>query len=157
MRVHVGCKQTQQSCSAGRLQQARRHGFRPTATTENSAATKAVGIDKAPAAPGGRCDHRNYAGCGALLDWTQTSDLMIDPPSRVRGRPDLVIAMRSRRSFARTTPKRYPVTRGALFRLERASYPDEAKNAADALRWWLEDHRRTTRVSGLIIYERRVI
>ena len=31
-----------------------------------------------------------------------------------------------------------------LFRLERASYPDEAKNAADAFRWWLEDNGRTS-------------
>lgn len=33
-----------------------------------------------------------------------------------------------------------PVTRGMLLRLERASNPDKAKEAADAFQWWLEQN-----------------
>jgi hypothetical protein len=35
-------------------------------------------------------------------------------------------------------PNPDPVTRGVLLGLERASNPDEAKEAADAFGWWLE-------------------
>jgi hypothetical protein len=33
-----------------------------------------------------------------------------------------------------------PITQSLLFRLERASNPNEAKNAADAFRWWVEEN-----------------
>jgi hypothetical protein len=71
------------------------------------------------------------------------SDFMIDPPLRVRGRPDLVIdSLDQATAFIRPYDAKTgdPITRGVLFRLERASNPDEAKNAADAFRWWLEQN-----------------
>jgi hypothetical protein len=79
----------------------------------------------------------------ARLDMSNPSDLTIDPPLRVRGRPDLVIdSLDQATAFIRPYDAKTgdPVTRGVLFRLERASNPDEAKNAADAFRWWFEQN-----------------
>ena len=71
------------------------------------------------------------------------SDFMIDPPLRVRGRPDLVIgSLDEAAAFIRPYDAKTadPITRGVLFRLERASNPADAKDAADAFRWWLEQN-----------------
>jgi hypothetical protein len=74
---------------------------------------------------------------------TDLSDFMIDPPLRVRGRPDLVIgSLDQAAAFIRPYDAKTgdPTTRGVLFRLERASNPADAKDAADAFRWWLEQN-----------------
>jgi hypothetical protein len=71
------------------------------------------------------------------------SDFMIDPPLRIRGRPDLVIgSLDEAVAFIQPYDAKTadPITRGVLFRLERASNPAEAKDAADAFRWWLEQN-----------------
>jgi len=71
------------------------------------------------------------------------SDFMIDPPLRVRGRPDLVIgSLDQAAEFIRPYDAKTadPITRGVLFRLERASNPTDAKDAANAFRWWLEQN-----------------
>ena len=70
-------------------------------------------------------------------------DFPIDPPIRVRGRPDIelrsldqaVAFMRGRKEVVvdRLAP-------GVLHRLESASDETDAKIAADALRAWLEQH-----------------
>jgi hypothetical protein len=71
------------------------------------------------------------------------SDFTIDPPVRLRGRPDLVIGSLDaatalvREHDAKTGD---PITRSVLFRLERAADPEDAKEAADAFRWWLEQN-----------------
>jgi hypothetical protein len=83
-------------------------------------------------------------GCGDVgLHMTDPSDFMIDPPLRIRGRPDLVIdSLDQAVAFIRPYDAKTadPTTRGVLFRLERASNSTEAKDAADAFRWWLEQN-----------------
>jgi hypothetical protein len=71
------------------------------------------------------------------------SDFMIDPPLRIRGQPDLVIgSLDQAAAFIRPYEAKTgdPITRGVLFRVERASNPAEAKDATDAFRWWLEQN-----------------
>ena len=92
-----------------------------------------------------RYDHARLCRlrCAARLGMLDPSDFTIDPPLRVRGRPDLVIdSLDQATAFIRPYDAKTgdPVTRDVLFRLERASNQDEAKNAADAFRWWLEQN-----------------
>jgi hypothetical protein len=71
------------------------------------------------------------------------SDFTIDPPLGIRGRPELVIdSLDQAVAFLRPYDAKTgdPITRGVLFRLERASNPADAKDAADAFRWWLEQN-----------------
>ena len=74
---------------------------------------------------------------------TDFSDFTIDPPLRILGRSDVVISsLDQAAAFIRPYDTRTadPVTRGVLFRLERAASAEDAKDAADAFRWWLEQN-----------------
>jgi hypothetical protein len=74
---------------------------------------------------------------------TDLSDFIIDPPLRIRGRPDVIIgSLDQATAFIRPYDARTadPTTRGVLFRLERAASPEEARDAANAFQWWLEQN-----------------
>ena len=74
---------------------------------------------------------------------TDLSDFAIDPPLRIRGRSDVVVSsLDQAAAFIRPYDTRTadPITRGVLFRLERAANSEDAKDAADAFRWWLEQN-----------------
>jgi hypothetical protein len=74
---------------------------------------------------------------------TDFSDFAIDPPLPILGRPDVVISsLDQAAAFIRPYDTRTadPTTRGVLFRLERAANLQDAKDAANAFRWWLEQN-----------------
>lgn len=74
---------------------------------------------------------------------TDLSDFTIDPPLRIRGRPEIVISsLDQAAAFIRPYDAQTadPMTRGILFRLERAATAADARDAADAFQWWLEQN-----------------
>jgi hypothetical protein len=72
------------------------------------------------------------------------SAFVIDPPVRIPDRPDVLIRnLDEAADFVRRfhDATRQASTSGVLFRLERAATDEDAKEAADAFRWWLEQNR----------------